>query len=88
MVRAALPKQRKRPSLPKRAAQQYHSRPRGYRTAHQMMHPGSGAPVAAAGAGADAAAVGGGGGGRRAPAQRPVGKLEKMDMLLRQQVRS
>ncbi|KAG2448700.1 hypothetical protein HYH02_006056 [Chlamydomonas schloesseri] len=83
MLRSSLPRP-KRTNAARRAAQQHHSRPRGYRTAHQMMHP-AGAGPAKPGA---AAAAAGGEGGRRAAAQRPLGKLEKMDLLVRQQVRA
>ena len=87
MLRSSLPRP-KRTNAARRAAQQHHSRPRSYRTAHQMMHPGgaagAGGPAKPGAAGAGAA--GEGAGGRRAAAQRPLGKLEKMDLLVRQQV--
>lgn len=64
-LRASLPKPKHVP-LGKRAAKQYHSRPRDHKTAHQMLHPGQNGP--------------------NAPRRRPLGKLEQMDLLVRQQV--
>ncbi|GLC37276.1 hypothetical protein PLESTB_001141100 [Pleodorina starrii] len=86
MLRASLPRSH-RTSLAKRAAQQYHSRPRGYRTAHQMMHGGP-APATANGAGGSGGRQAAGGSGRRQAQRRPLGKLEKMDLIVRQQVRA
>lgn len=77
MLRASLPKP-KRKGRAQRAAELHHSRPRSYKTAHSMMHPGT-HPAAGASAGSKGANV---------AKQRPVGKLEKMDILARQQVRS
>ncbi|KAG2433024.1 hypothetical protein HXX76_008751 [Chlamydomonas incerta] len=85
MLRSSLPRP-KHANAARRAAQQHHSRPRTYRTAHQMMHPGGAAGAAPAKPGA--AGAGEGAAGRRPVAQRPLGKLEKMDLLVRQQVRA
>ncbi|GLI59293.1 hypothetical protein VaNZ11_001146 [Volvox africanus] len=93
MLRSSLPRPH-RTSLAKRAAQQYHSRPRGYRTAHQMIHGGP-APATTSGVlgagnrgGSNKAGQAAGGVGRRQAQRRQLGKLEKMDLIVRQQVRA
>ncbi|GIL46451.1 hypothetical protein Vafri_3444 [Volvox africanus] len=93
MLRSSLPRPH-RTSLAKRAAQQYHSRPRGYRTAHQMIHGGP-APATTNGVlgasnrgGSNKAGQAAGGPGRRQAQRRQLGKLEKMDLIVRQQVRA
>lgn len=70
MLRASLPKPN-RMGLAKRAGTLAHSRIQSHKTSHQMLHPGT-AQVT--------------GQGRCTAQQRPLGKLERMDMLARQQV--
>ncbi|GIL71294.1 hypothetical protein Vretimale_2853 [Volvox reticuliferus] len=92
MLRSSLPRPH-RTSLAKRAAQQYHSRPRGYRTAHQIIHGGpanatTNGVLDAGIRGSNKAGQAAGGAGRRQAQRRQLGKLEKMDLIVRQQVRA
>ncbi|EFJ40294.1 hypothetical protein VOLCADRAFT_108232 [Volvox carteri f. nagariensis] len=99
MLRSSLPRPH-RTSLAKRAAQQYHSRQRSYRTAHQMLHGGPAGATGGSGSLGAGSNGGGGGGagrpgqgvaggtGRRQAQRRPLGKLEKMDLIVRQQIRA